>query len=124
MSVVFGCESLNVIRSLLLRFTETEESRFYELKTNRPLFHAKGARLIVNAEPWRLLDGNLSIDEDQNTVSYDTFKIGAQAIPELDHEYHRARMEDAGILRRFVDSVWPLEVAGCSREKLDNTLVS
>ena len=75
-------------------------ARFYEMKTNRPLFLVKGTRLIVQNESWRLLDGYDLTYDDDHIVTHYTLKIGAQAIPQLEREYDRVKSAGSTTMRR------------------------
>ncbi len=75
-------------------------ARFYELRTNRPLYITKGSRLWVGDAPGKLVGGYTLTYEDDHIVSHYSLRIGAEPLPVLRRQYERIRSADRQSLKR------------------------
>lgn len=93
-------------------------SRFYEMKTNRPLFITRGTRLYILNDSWRLPDGYEVTYDDSDTVSHYTLKLGTESLVDLRKQYDYVRNLDASKLRRpdRLDSMTPWRVNNVPRQ--------
>jgi len=77
-------------------------ARFYELKTNRPLYITKGTRVTVPGKPVTLVGGyELSYSDESVINHYGVLTSGAE-LAEIAAEYQRLRAADPSTIKRPV----------------------
>lgn len=75
-------------------------ARFYELRTNRPLYVTKGTRLSAAGLGSRMVDGyELSYDDSSVITHYGVLTSGA-GLAEIDRDYNELVRMDPGAIRR------------------------
>ncbi len=75
-------------------------ARFYELRTNRPLYITKGTRVSVKGEGTKLMDGYEVSYDDSSVITHYSVITSGDALPEIEREYKRVAATGAASLRR------------------------
>jgi PelA/Pel-15E family pectate lyase len=75
-------------------------ARFYELKTNRPLYITKGSRLVTAGQGSRLVDGyELSYSDESSITHYGVLTSGA-GLARIEKQYNALVQADPKTIRR------------------------
>jgi hypothetical protein len=75
-------------------------ARFYELKTNRPLYITKGSRLVTAGQSSRLVDGyELSYSDESSITHYGVLTSGA-GLARIEKQYNALVQADPKTIRR------------------------
>lgn len=77
-------------------------ARFYEMKTNRPLYITKGTRVSVKGEPTKLVDGYELSYSPASVITHYAVVTSGEALPGIEAEYNRVRSARPASLRRSV----------------------
>jgi hypothetical protein len=75
-------------------------ARFYELKTNRPLYITKGTRVSVDGRPTVLMDGYQLSYTDESVITHYNVLVSGDQLPLLEAEHQRLVSADAASIRR------------------------
>lgn len=75
-------------------------ARFYELKTNRPLYVTKGTRVSVKGEGTKLIDGYELSYSPASVITHYGVVTSGDALPAIEKEYRRVSAADPASLRR------------------------
>jgi hypothetical protein len=75
-------------------------ARFYELKTNRPLYVTKGTRVSVKGEGAKLIDGYELSYSPASVITHYGVVTSGDALPAIEKEYRRVSAADPASLRR------------------------
>ena len=124
---ICGRESLGVMRALMLLYRETGEkeylepipralaylqnstyerggrtvfARFYEFKTNKPLYITKGMSMVGSVTLKRPIDGYEVSYSDASIVSHYSLSTRAEALDTIEQEYQAIVAADAAALKR------------------------
>ena len=84
------------------RETRAMLARFYELKTNRPLYVTKGTRVSVKGAPTKLVDGYELTYSPSSVITHYVLLQSAGGLPGLEAEYKRVSSAPTASLRRPV----------------------
>lgn len=75
-------------------------ARFYELKTNRPLYITKGTQIQAKGMGSKRIDGYEVSYDDRSVINHYGVLISGAALPEIRKEYERLATADPGSIRR------------------------
>lgn len=75
-------------------------ARFYELKTNRPLYITKGSRLQAAGLGSRLVDGYQLSYSPESVITHYGVLVSGRELAEIEQEYKRLAVADPKSLRR------------------------
>jgi PelA/Pel-15E family pectate lyase len=91
-----------------IRTGEPVLARFYELKTNRPLYITKGTRVSVLGRGTTNMDGYQLSYSDESVITHYAVLISGAQLGEIEAEYQRLLSADPTTLRR------PIKLRGLS----------
>jgi PelA/Pel-15E family pectate lyase len=83
-------------------------ARFYELRTNNPLYITKGTRVSVTGRPTALIDGYELSHSDESVIRHYAVVTSGAQLGEIEREYQRLVSADPASMQR------PLELEGLS----------
>jgi hypothetical protein len=75
-------------------------ARFYELRTNQPLYITKGSRLIAAGLGSRLVDGYELSYSDQSSITHYGVLVGGAGLAEIEKDYNELVKMDPKSMRR------------------------
>jgi len=75
-------------------------ARFYELKTNRPLYVTKGSRVDVRGKSSELIDGYKLSHSDGSVITHYNVLASGRDLPAIEREYERVAALAPGALKR------------------------
>lgn len=75
-------------------------ARFYELKTNRPLYITKGTRASVRSQPEVIVDGYQLSYSDESVITHYGVLVNGNRLKSIAAEYDRLAKADSSQLRR------------------------
>lgn len=75
-------------------------ARFYELKTNRPLYITKGTRVTALDQGTTNVDGYELSYSDASVITHYAVLVSGAALPEIEREYRELQKADPASLRR------------------------
>ncbi len=75
-------------------------ARFYELKTNKPLYITKGTRVTVPGQPTANVDGYELSYSDESVITHYGVLVNGDRLKSLAAEYERVAKADPATLRR------------------------
>jgi hypothetical protein len=75
-------------------------ARFYELKTNRPLYITKGSRLSAAGLGSRLIDGYELSYSDESVITHYGVLVSGAGLAEIEEDYHALVKMDPRTIRR------------------------
>jgi hypothetical protein len=75
-------------------------ARFYELKTNRPLYITKGSRLVAAGLGSRMVDGYEIRYTPESVITHYGVLVSGRELAPIEEDYHRLAAAEAKSLRR------------------------
>ncbi len=75
-------------------------ARFYELRTNRPLYVTKGTRVYVKNRSSELVDGYKLTYSDASVITHYNVLTSGRELPEIEADYRRIAAADPAKLKR------------------------